>query len=175
MRYADIIVDITLEKLDRTFQYAIPEELTGEVRPGVQVTIPFGAGGRTLSGFVLTISEQPKIAPEKIKPIICVNHERYAVQGQLVSLAAWMAEHFGSTMNQALKTVLPAGKKGNIKKRKIVSLSIPVEEAEEKLRELSTKKRHSVAKERLLEALVDESEIPWEVITGKLNINSSIN
>ena len=174
MRYADIIVDITLEKLDRTFQYAIPEELTGEVRPGVQVTIPFGAGGRTLSGFVLTISDQPKIAPEKIKPIICVNHERYAVQGQLVSLAAWMAEHFGSTMNQALKTVLPAGKKGNIKKRKIVSLSIPVEEAEEKLRELSMKKRHSVAKERLLEALVDESEIPWEVITGKLNINSSI-
>ena len=49
-----------------------------------------------------------------------------------------------------------------------------MEEAEEKLRELSTKKRHSVAKERLLEALVDESEIPWEVITGKLNINSSI-
>ena len=25
MRYADVIVDISLEKLDKTYQYAIPE------------------------------------------------------------------------------------------------------------------------------------------------------
>ena len=29
--YADIIIDITHEKLDKVFQYRVPEELEGEV------------------------------------------------------------------------------------------------------------------------------------------------
>ena len=30
-QYADIIVDITQEKLDRTFQYKVPENLKGKL------------------------------------------------------------------------------------------------------------------------------------------------
>ena len=40
--YADIIVDISQEQLDKTFQYRIPPELENEVRIGVMVQIPFG-------------------------------------------------------------------------------------------------------------------------------------
>ena len=29
--YADIIIDISLEKLDRTFQYLVPEELEQDI------------------------------------------------------------------------------------------------------------------------------------------------
>ena len=35
MIYADIIVDISHEKLDRSFQYLVPEELEGEIRIGM--------------------------------------------------------------------------------------------------------------------------------------------
>lgn len=48
--YADVIVDITNEKLDRTFQYKVPPELTGEIGPGTAVQIPFGNGNRTITG-----------------------------------------------------------------------------------------------------------------------------
>ena len=47
--YADVIVDITNEKLDRTFQYKVPPELTGEIGPGTAVQIPFGNGNRTIT------------------------------------------------------------------------------------------------------------------------------
>ena len=30
--YADIIIDITHEKLDKVFQYRVPEELEGDLR-----------------------------------------------------------------------------------------------------------------------------------------------
>ena len=40
-RYADIIVDITHEKLDRPFQYRIPERLKKELKTGMCVTVPF--------------------------------------------------------------------------------------------------------------------------------------
>ena len=37
--YADIIVDITHEKLDKIFQYQIPEALEGILRTGMEVWI----------------------------------------------------------------------------------------------------------------------------------------
>ena len=41
-RYANVIVDISMEKLDKTFQYRIPEELKGVLAVGMQVVVPFG-------------------------------------------------------------------------------------------------------------------------------------
>ena len=35
--YADIIIDITHEKLDKVFQYRVPEELEGDLRTGAGV------------------------------------------------------------------------------------------------------------------------------------------
>ena len=51
--YADIIVDISQEQLDKTFQYRIPPELENEVQIGVMVQIPFGRGNRLLTGYVI--------------------------------------------------------------------------------------------------------------------------
>ena len=48
--YADIIVDISQEKLDRTFQYEIPQNLLGIIKTGTKVEVPFGKGSRTISG-----------------------------------------------------------------------------------------------------------------------------
>ena len=45
--FANIIVDISHEKVDRPFGYRIPEALLTQVRPGVRVNIPFGAGKYT--------------------------------------------------------------------------------------------------------------------------------
>lgn len=40
MIYADVIIDISHEKLDRDFQYRVPEELEQSIKPGVVVTVP---------------------------------------------------------------------------------------------------------------------------------------
>ena len=44
--YANIIIDISHESVDRVFQYRVPRELEGEIEAGKQVYIPFGAGSR---------------------------------------------------------------------------------------------------------------------------------
>ena len=49
--YANVIVDISHEKLDKTFQYSIPDEILCDIRPGVCVDIPFGS--RTITGLSL--------------------------------------------------------------------------------------------------------------------------
>ena len=68
--YADVIVDITNEKLDRTFQYKIPPELTGEIGPGTAVQIPFGNGNRMITGYVLSIGNEPKYPQDRMKAIL---------------------------------------------------------------------------------------------------------
>ena len=56
--FADVIVDISVEALDRTFQYRIPEQLRQQVSIGSRVKIPFGRGNRPIMGFVVGISEE---------------------------------------------------------------------------------------------------------------------
>lgn len=69
MRYADIIIDISHEKLDKTFQYRIPEHLEKKLDVGTQVWIPFGNGDRRIKGYVVECSDEPKISPERMKEI----------------------------------------------------------------------------------------------------------
>ena len=57
-RYANVIVDISHEKLDKTFQYAIPEDIAADIHVGVQVNIPFGS--RTISGYVVELTDIPE-------------------------------------------------------------------------------------------------------------------
>lgn len=71
MKYANIIVDISVEKLDKTFQYSIPENLQEEIQVGVQVDIPFG--NRKLTGYVIELTEDAEFDPRRIRPIISVH------------------------------------------------------------------------------------------------------
>ena len=45
--FADIIVDISVEALDKTYQYIVPKRLESEIRIGTPVQVPFG--GETAS------------------------------------------------------------------------------------------------------------------------------
>ena len=131
--YADVIVDITQESLDRSFQYRVPEELEEKIQPGMVVQIPFGKGGRTIRGYILELGNRPKIAPEKIKDILELSTEGIGVESRLVALAAWIRDYYGSTMIQALKTVIPVKQKERAKARVTLKLKVSPEEGKEAL------------------------------------------
>ena len=170
--YADIIVDITHEKLDKVFQYNIPSSLEGTLFVGEEVIIPFGRGNKEISGYIIGFSEECDYDEDKIKYIIGPADKKMAIEGKLVSLAWWMKEHYGGTMIQSLKTVLPIKRQEKAKIKRRVRLLLSKEEAEAKL-EIYLHKNQK-ARARLLAALLDENEIDYELITGKLNITLSV-
>ena len=98
-RYANIIVDISMEKLDKTFQYRIPDKLKEELAVGTQVIVPFGS--RTLTGYVLELTDICEFEPSKMKEILAVAEKGMPLEGQLIALARWMRRTYGGTMNQA--------------------------------------------------------------------------
>ncbi len=173
MTYANVVIDITLEKLDKTFQYSVPEQLEGKVVPGAQVVVPFGAGGRQVKGFVLELTDTPEFDPERTKAIAGIAKDSIPVESQLIALAAWMKQNYGSTMSMALKTVLPVKKKEAIRQKKDVELILSPSVAAAELAALRARKGHSMAKEQLLAELIDKGSIPWELLVEKLHIPTS--
>ena len=67
--YADIIVDITHEKLDKIFQYRIPSHLEGMLTIGTEVVVPFGRGNKETRGYVIGFSEKADYDSAKMKEI----------------------------------------------------------------------------------------------------------
>ncbi|WP_287883653.1 replication restart helicase PriA [Agathobacter sp.] len=167
--FANVIVDISIEKLDRPFQYIIPDALADRIYPGVQIEAPFG--NRTIKGYVIEITDTPEIALDRIKPISGVLSGSVAMESQLIELAAWMRANYGSTMNQALKTVLPVRKKTKPMERKWLELIADENDARMKLAIYESGR--STAKARLLRELIVQKRIEQSLVTAKLNISSA--
>lgn len=106
-KYADIIIDISHEAIDRTFQYIIPDELCESIETGMQVLVPFGQGNRTRKGYVINITDKPSFDVGRMKEIADIPDKGLQIEGKLIKLAAWMRDNYGSTMINALKTVMP--------------------------------------------------------------------
>lgn len=171
MKYANIIVNISNENLDRTFQYIIPSPLQSVVEIGSLVRIPFGKSNRIIEGYVIDIVNTPEFDKDKLKEVIDVIVDSKVTESRLIKLAAFIRENYGSTMINALKIVLPVKKKIKEKQEKSIILNISEEEAKEKL-VLFTKK-HQNARVRLLTELIKEKVLDYSLVTSKLNISKA--
>ena len=167
-KYADVIIDISHEKVDRPFQYRIPDELLDKIAPGIRVHVPFGKGNKDMMGYVVDLSDKTDYPEEKIKEIRCIDERGTTLESDLIQTAYWMKSHYGSTMITALKTVLPVKQKlKQPEKKKIVRLC-SAEEIKAQLAECARK--HQTAKVRVLEALLDEEILPYALLREKLNV-----
>ncbi len=169
-RFADVIIDISHEKVDRPFQYIIPDELVKSVHVGVEVCIPFGRSNSIRRGYVVNITQTPSIEITKLKQIQAVEPESVTIEARQMKLAAWIKEQYGSTMIAALHIVLPVKQKSKALEKKTIVLILPQNEAKEKLEFFISKKQQ--ARSRLLEALMETESLPFEIVTGKLNITA---
>lgn len=168
-RYANVIVDISHEKVDRPFQYKIPERLMGKLSPGMCVEIPFGNGSRFRQGYVIEVTDKPEYAPEKQKEIAGIVQGGVSMQADQIRLAAWIRETYGSTMIAALKTVLPVRQERKQKEKKKIVRCLGAEETMALLGQ--AQRKHQTAKIRVLEQLCREEILPYELVSGKLNVS----
>ncbi|MCR5774718.1 MAG: primosomal protein N' [Lachnospiraceae bacterium] len=173
MLYADIIIEISTERLDRTFQYKIPEALKDEVSLGSLVSVPFGRSDKVITGYVVNLTTKPEFDPQKTKEILEIKDDnRSRPVGRLLVLAEWMKHHYGGTLIQSLKVVLP--KKTPVKpvENHIVRLKATEEELRVHIEEFD--RRHQVARLRLIRALAETGTMDKRLITQKLGVGGPV-
>ena len=169
--YAKVIVDISHENVDRPFEYRIPDHLKEKVEVGSSVIIPFGNGNTKRQGYVIDLISVPEFDPGKIKDIYEVASADVAIDGMMIKLAWWMKNSYGSTMIKALKTVLPSRTKKKSLEKKVIHRLIDVTTVSEALAE--AEKKHQKAKVRVLQELVREETLPYELVKQKLHVTQN--
>ena len=169
--YADIIVDITHEKLDRIFQYRIPEELAEAVHVGCQVVVPFGMSNRQITGYCIGVSYETDYDPDKIKNILSIKEKSTSMESKQILLADFMKRRYGVTMIQALKTVLPVKQSVKNVVQKHIVRGKSLKELQEYYDTIKDKGNQK-AKARLLEVLLEQENLSYERVTEDLRIGA---
>ena len=62
-------------------------------------------------GYVIALTDQPDYDVNKIKEILRIAEGSLTVESQLIQVAAFLKKRYGSSMLQALKTVMPVKNK----------------------------------------------------------------
>ncbi len=169
-RFANVIVDISHEKVDRPFQYRIPDALRGELAVGMAVMIPFGAGNKRIKGYVMEITDRNDYDEQKLKAVDAIVEDGICAQADSIRLAWWIRENYGSTMIAALKTVLPVKRKVKQIVKKTIVCKVDAAAAVRKAEEYEAK--HQRAKARLMRGLAAQPVLPQSLVTGKLNVTA---
>jgi len=172
--FADVIVDISHEDLDRSFQYIIPKELEERIYVGVMVKIPFGRGNRIINGYVVGITKKPGWEISKMKKILEIEEQKVPVETELIALAGFIRENYGATMNQALKTVIPVRQKTKAVENRTILLTEKYKDSERlsELLALCEKKRAS-ARLRLLKEFLQKKELSYSYAVNTLKVSAA--
>ena len=100
---AKVVTDIAL---DKEFDYLVPDNLGNQIRIGSAVDVPFGHQVR--QGFVLDLTNKSYYAQDKLRAIIGISKTRASIPEKLIELGKWMAEYYCCTLEQSIRTLLPA-------------------------------------------------------------------
>ena len=99
--YAQVIVDISNDAVDRVYDYiALPD-----TELGMRVRVPFA--NRSVMGYVIGLSEYSNYEHNKIKSIIKNIDSVPRLKPEILELTKFLARHFFLRLSDAIKLVIP--------------------------------------------------------------------
>ena len=102
---AEIVINRSAKKLNRTFDYEIPKELEELIMIGSTVLVPFGKASTLEEGYVVGIKEDTAY---EVKEIVRIKHNLTEKQ---IELAKWMAKRYFCNVSDCIKQMLTPGTK----------------------------------------------------------------
>ena len=126
---AEVIINRTAKKLNRTFDYQVPKEMEEYIYVGTKVLVPFGRAKKLEEGFVVGFKENTEYEVKEIAKI-----EENLTEKQ-IELAKWMSKKYYCNVTDCIKLMQTPGtrtKENKIKDKTInsVYLKKEVEEIE---------------------------------------------
>ena len=162
--YAEIIVDIASEQVDRVFTYAVPDTLN--ILPGMRVRVPFGP--REKEGYVIRLKERSDYDESKIKPILAALEDYPALLPELMELAWEIREKCHCPLCEALRLMLPAEMRGGrvkVKTEEYAQLTIPTDRVDEAI----DSQKRSKKRQLLLTILSDGQPHPMDELRSMIH------
>ena len=112
---AEVIINRGAKKLNRTFDYHVPEHLEGLILVGSKVLVPFGKGEKLEEAFVIQLKEKSNYE-NKIKQIAKMEEQ---LKKEQIQLAKWMAKRYFCNVSDCIKLMLTPGTKAKNKEKRV--------------------------------------------------------
>lgn len=148
---AEVIINRTAKKLNRTFDYRIPEELEDLIVIGSKVLVPFGKGGKQEQAFVVAIKDKSEY---EVKPISKIEDN---LTDKQIELARWMSKRYFCNVSDCIKLMLTPGNRGKETKvqDKIINAVYLKKDIEEIEFDIETNKIKSDKHKRIIKFVKD--------------------
>ena len=152
-----VLVEINLNKKDKTFSYIVPDSLKNEISLGKRVLVPFGK--QILEGFIISISSNNS---DNLKEIIKVIDDEAILNEELLELGRVISNDTISNLVSVYQAMLPKGykasSKNKIKEKKVCYLKInDILKANEFIKTSKAKKQIEIIEKLLKEDLPSSS------------------
>lgn len=135
-----VVVDLPLKKLNKEYDYLLPDNLISKIKVGQIVRVPFGR--RKIAAFVTEVDAEAEIEISKLKKVDSLIYENQFFDQNLLDLFRWTAAYYHAYLAQVIKNALPPGiTEKKIKKKKIEFLKInkKIDNLEEELESLKNR------------------------------------
>lgn len=106
-KYAEVSVSITNKNVDKIFLYKIPKLLRNKISVGSMLEVPFGKGNRSITGYVVNLTNECNVSEHKLKEIISISGTYPVLSQTMLKLAFWMKEKYYTTLAECVKCILP--------------------------------------------------------------------
>jgi primosomal protein N' (replication factor Y) len=89
--------------LDRAFDYVVPERLTGSLRLGQRVRVPWGK--KSVLAYVVDFPVRPEV--DKCREVEALTDPEPYIPPALMEMARWIADYYCAELPPVLKMMLP--------------------------------------------------------------------
>ncbi len=158
--FAEIIVDVPAEEVDRPFTYAVPRKLHSQIAVGSMVLVPFGK--RREVGYVVGLSFATSYP--SVSEIISIIDDHPVLTAEMIELSSWIAYYYISTQIAALRLFLAPGRRRKIVKRMVLIVK------NEHIGETSLSEQEQQILQMIRSA---GGDLPWEEMKKHLNVKNS--
>ncbi len=143
---AEVIINSNVNKLNKVFDYEIPDGLKVDI--GTRVFVPFGNKKTLEEGIIVAIKEK---SDYKIKQLAGLQEEQ--IKDEYIELAKWMSKRYFCNVASSLNLMLPPGRtskdiQNRVKEKTVnfISLAMEQDEIERALEEgkIKSEKQKSV-------------------------------
>jgi primosomal protein N' (replication factor Y) (superfamily II helicase) len=114
--YAEIIVDLVSNAVDRPFHYRIPPALREDLKPGMKVQIPLGP--RRCEGYILRLLESTDLEPSRLRDILAISMKETLLNNEQLALISWLSFRYYCRTIDALHAMIPASYRQGKRPRK---------------------------------------------------------
>ena len=126
MQYAEVIVFLSANDVDKTFTYEVPEGM--DVNVGDMVVVPFGK--RSLEGFVINLKSEAGYDVSKIKPIQKKRDASHSIRREMIDLAMWMQKKYNCFFADAFYLMIPSVMRKERVREKTIRIASLIMDAE---------------------------------------------